>query len=74
MAGACTLPTMARTLAAMLALHLRDKYLDQLFVAPKHQGKGLGRRLLAFTRQQLPDEISASLRARERKGLALVRA
>jgi GNAT superfamily N-acetyltransferase len=44
-------------LTAMLALHLRDKYLDQLFVAPKHQGKGLGRRLLAFTRQQLPDEI-----------------
>ena len=41
----------------MLALHLPDKYLDQLFVAPEYQGKGLGRRLLAFTRQQLPDEI-----------------
>ena len=46
------------TFAAMLALHLPDKYLDQLFVAPDHQGKGLGRQLLAFTRQQLPDEIS----------------
>ena len=45
------------TFAAMLALHLPDKYLDQLFVAPEYQGKGLGRRLLAFTRQQLPDEI-----------------
>ena len=46
------------TFAAMLALHLPDKYLDQLFVAPSHQGKGIGRQLLAFTRQQLPDEIS----------------
>ena len=26
-------------LAAMLALHLPEKYLDQLFVAPEHQGK-----------------------------------
>jgi GNAT superfamily N-acetyltransferase len=45
------------TFAAMLALHLPQKYLDQLFVAPEYQGKGAGRRLLAFTRQQLPDEI-----------------
>lgn len=44
-------------LAAMLALHLPDRYLDQLFVAPAYQGKSLGRRLLAFTRQLLPDEI-----------------
>ena len=44
-------------LAAMLALHLPNKYLDQLFVAPEYQGKELGRRLLAFTRQQLPEEI-----------------
>jgi GNAT superfamily N-acetyltransferase len=44
-------------LAAMLALHLQDKYLDQLFVAPNYQGRNLGRRLLAFTRQHLPDEI-----------------
>ena len=46
-----------KTFAAMLALHIRDKYLDQLFVAPEYQGKGLGRQLLAFTRQQLPCEI-----------------
>ncbi len=39
-------------LAAMLALHLPDCYLDQLFVAPEYQGSGLGRQLLAFTRQQ----------------------
>ncbi len=44
-------------LAAMLALHLSKRYLDQLFVAPEYQGKNLGRELLAFTRQQLPDEI-----------------
>ena len=44
-------------LAAMLALHVSDHYLDQLFVAPEYQGSSLGRRLLAFTRQQIPDEI-----------------
>jgi ribosomal protein S18 acetylase RimI-like enzyme len=45
-------------LAAMLALHLPNLYLDQLFVAPEYQGQNLGRRLLDFTRQHLPDEIS----------------
>src|ERR1700694_4005697 len=45
------------SLAAMLALHLPNLYLDQLFVAPEYQGRNLGRRLLAFTRQLLPDEI-----------------
>jgi GNAT superfamily N-acetyltransferase len=44
-------------LAAMLALHLPNLYLDQLFVAPDHQGQNLGRGLLAFTRKKLPDEI-----------------
>ena len=44
-------------LAAMLAMHLPDRYLDQLFVAPDYQGSGLGCQLLAFTRLQLPDEI-----------------
>jgi ribosomal protein S18 acetylase RimI-like enzyme len=47
----------AGMLAAMLALHLPDRYLDQLFVAPEYQGQNLGRTLLAFTRSQLPDEI-----------------
>lgn len=45
------------TFAAMLALHLPDRFLDQLFVAPAYQGKGVGRQLLAFSRQQMPDEI-----------------
>jgi ribosomal protein S18 acetylase RimI-like enzyme len=44
-------------LAAMLALHLPNRYLDQLFVAPEYQGQNLGRELLAFTRRQLQDEI-----------------
>jgi GNAT superfamily N-acetyltransferase len=44
-------------LAAMLALHLPKKYLDQLFVAPEYQRQDLGRKLLAFTRQLLPREI-----------------
>ncbi len=45
------------TVAAMLALHLPTSLLDQLMVAPSHQGKSLGRELLAFTRRQMPDEI-----------------
>ncbi len=47
----------AGRLAAMLALHVPQRYLDQLFVAPDYQGRSLGRMLLAFTRTQLPDEI-----------------
>jgi GNAT superfamily N-acetyltransferase len=45
------------TLAAMLAVHLPKLYLDQLFVAPAYQGRSLGRQLLAFTRELLPDEM-----------------
>ena len=45
-------------LAAMLAINVEKKYLDQLFVAPEYQGRSLGRRLLAFTRTRLPGEIS----------------
>src|SRR5882757_867011 len=44
-------------LAAMLALHVPNKHLDQLFVAPEYHGKSIGRMLLAFARQHLPDEI-----------------
>jgi GNAT superfamily N-acetyltransferase len=45
------------TIAAMLALHLPNLYLDQLFVAPSYQARSLGRQLLAFTRTQMPDEM-----------------
>ncbi|GLH77750.1 N-acetyltransferase [Bradyrhizobium sp. SSBR45G] len=44
-------------LAAMLAINLDELYLDQLMIAPSHQGRSLGRRLLAFTRELLPDEV-----------------
>jgi len=44
-------------LAAMLAVNVPKLYLDQLFVAPSHQGQALGRTLLALTRDLLPDEI-----------------
>jgi len=44
-------------LAAMLAVHVPRLYLDQLMIAPSHQGQSLGRRLLGFTRELLPDEI-----------------
>ena len=45
------------TLVAMLALHVPNKHLDQLFVAPEYHGRSIGRMLLAFTRQHLPDEM-----------------
>jgi GNAT superfamily N-acetyltransferase len=44
-------------LAAMLAIDIPKLYLDMLFVAPEHQGRAIGRQLLAFTRTLLPDEI-----------------
>lgn len=44
-------------LAAMLALHIPNKLLDRLFVAPDYHGRSVGRTLLAFTRTHLPDEI-----------------
>jgi ribosomal protein S18 acetylase RimI-like enzyme len=47
----------AGTIAAMLAFRLHDGYLDQLFIAPEYQSRGLGKRLLGFTREKLPDEI-----------------
>jgi len=47
----------AGEIVAMLAFNPRDLYLDQLWVAPAHQGRGIGRALLAFTREKLPKEI-----------------
>jgi GNAT superfamily N-acetyltransferase len=44
-------------IAAMLALRLSDGCLGQLFIAPDHQGQGLGKQLLAFTRERMPKEI-----------------
>ena len=42
---------------AMVAFRTRDNYLDQIFVAPAHQHRGIGKQLLAFVRLHLPDEI-----------------
>ena len=65
-------------LAAMLALHLPKRYLDQLFVAPEYQGQSLGRQLLAFSlrtnasirawlrRNRLPSNASAWPTARDK--------
>jgi ribosomal protein S18 acetylase RimI-like enzyme len=47
----------AGRIAAMLAFRMRDRYLDQLFVAPDYHGRGIGKMLLQFTRKNLPDEI-----------------
>jgi len=66
-------------IAAMLAFRPRDGYLDQLFVAPEHHGRGIGKMLLQFTRKHLPDEIwlrCASLNGKawrwyEREGFVL---
>src|ERR1700704_6605135 len=44
------------TLAAMLVLHVPKRLLGQIFIAPEYQGQGLGRRLLDFTRRQMPEE------------------
>ena len=60
-------------IAAMLALHLPKMYLDQLFVAPEYQGRDLGRRLLAFTRELLPMK-STCVACAKTKSVALVRA
>ena len=42
---------------ADIAIDIGDHDDDQLFVAPQYQRQNLGRRLLAFTRQHLPNEI-----------------
>ena len=44
-------------LAAMLALRPADGCLGQLFIAPNYQSQGLGKRLLGFAREQMPNEI-----------------
>src|SRR3569832_492932 len=48
----------AGNIAAILALHLAEHHLDQLFVAPEYQGRSIGHRQHANTQQQKPDEIS----------------
>jgi ribosomal protein S18 acetylase RimI-like enzyme len=54
-------------IAAMLAFRLRDRHLDQLFVAPEYHGRGIGKLLLQFTRKHLPDEIWLRCASRNEK-------
>jgi ribosomal protein S18 acetylase RimI-like enzyme len=45
------------TVGAILVLDIPDNYLDLLFIAPQYQGQGLGRRLLTYSRELMPNEI-----------------
>ncbi len=49
--------TIADRIVGMLAIRPGDKHLDQLFVAPSFQGRGIGKALLAFARTQMPNEM-----------------
>jgi GNAT superfamily N-acetyltransferase len=44
-------------LAGFAALKEGDRCLDQLFVAPAHQGRGIGQSLLAFAKGRMPTGI-----------------
>jgi ribosomal protein S18 acetylase RimI-like enzyme len=44
-------------IVAMLAIRPRDNHLDQIFVAPDHKGRGIGKKLLALCRTRMPDEM-----------------
>lgn len=57
-------------IAAMLAFRTRDNTLSQIFVAPAYQGRGVGKMLLAFVRQHLPDEILLRTDTRNAKARA----
>ena len=60
------------TIAAMLALHLPKLYLDQLFVAPEYQGQIARPKAARLHAHAIAGRDFAALRARKRKGLALV--
>ena len=45
-------------IVGLLALKPESNQLDQLFVAPAHQGRGLGAQLLSFAKQILPKGMS----------------
>ncbi len=49
--------TAGNRIVGMLAIQPKDKHLAQLFVAPSFQGRGVGKALLAFARDQMPGEI-----------------
>lgn len=73
-----TIATIDGHIAGMLAI--RPPMLDQLFVAPAWQGRGVGRALFAEARHRMPGGFTLwtqpdNIRARrfyERQGMALI--
>ena len=55
------------TIAAMLALHLPEIYLDQLFVAPEYQGHNIGRQCSASPASFCPTKSACAACARMKK-------
>jgi len=46
--------TIDETVVGMLAFTRAEKYLDELFIAETHRGRGIGKALLDFTKAELP--------------------
>ena len=44
-------------IVGLLALKPSENRLDQLFVAPEYQGRGVGKTLLNFAKKRLPKEV-----------------
>ncbi len=53
----CHVAEDAGRIIAMLVLDLADNHIDQLFVAPEAQSRGIGRALLAHAQELMPAEI-----------------
>ena len=51
----------------MLALKPGDATLDQIFVSPKEQGRGIGRALLEVARRAMPGGFTLRMAASNRK-------
>lgn len=57
-------------LVGFLALALSEHRLDQLFVAPGAQGRGIGRRLVEVAKQRMPEGFWLSTRPDNRRARA----
>jgi putative acetyltransferase len=53
----------AERIVGMLALQPRDSILDQIFVAPREQGAGVGKALLALAKQEMPSRFTLRMTA-----------
>jgi ribosomal protein S18 acetylase RimI-like enzyme len=61
-------------IAGLLALKIEDKQLDQLFIAPEYQGRGVGTALLQFAKQKLPSGMWLRTAERNTKAIAFYKA